>query len=100
MALTGNEIIRSSQPVTDLDGRLVVVGPDGVPLSGGGGGGASVVSEGTPDGALPTKTLWIAGADGSVLRGLKTDASGRLRIVVEGTPAVSVSNFPATQPVS
>jgi hypothetical protein len=67
-------------------------------IAGGGGGGADPLSDGTPGGALPTRTLWIAGADGTVLRGLQADATGRLRTVVEGT--VAVANFPATQPVS
>jgi hypothetical protein len=86
--------------VRDNDGRLIVVGPSGVAIGGGGGGGADPLSDGTPGGALPTKTLWIAGADGAVLRGLQADSSGRLRTVVEGTPAVSVSNFPASQAVT
>jgi len=99
MALTANEKVRGQSPVQDPDGRLIVVGPDGVPI-GGGGGGSDPLSDGSDAGALPTKTLWVAGADGSILRGLRVDSSGRARVVVEGTPAVSVSNFPATQPVS
>src|SRR3954466_4114731 len=101
MALGANERQRSAVPLQDPDGRLIVVGPNGVPISGGaGGGGADPLSDGDDAGALPTKTLWIAGADGAVLRGLRVDASGRLRTVVEGTPAVSVSNFPGSQPVT
>src|SRR4051812_10572217 len=101
MALGNNEKQRSAVPVQDLDGCLVVVGPNGVPISGGaGGGGTDPLSDGDDAGALPTKTLWVAGADGTVLRGFRVDASGRLRTVLEGTPAVSISNFPATQPVS
>jgi hypothetical protein len=101
MALGNNERQRSAVPVQDLDGRLIVVGPNGVPIAGGaGGGGADPLSDGDDAGALPTKTLWIAGADGAVLRGIRVDASGRLRTVLEGTPAVSVSNFPASQPVT
>src|SRR3954451_8060027 len=101
MALGTNERQRSAVPVQDLDGRLIVVGPNGVPISGGaGGGGADPLSDGDDAGALPTKTLWIAGADGAVLRGLRVDASGRLRTVVEGTPGVTVSNFPASQTVT
>lgn len=100
MALTSNEVIRGRAPVQDLDGRLIVVGPDGVPIAGGGGGGSDPLSDGTPGGGLPTKTLWVAGADGAVLRGIVVDSSGRQRVVVEGTPAVSVSNFPATQTVA
>jgi hypothetical protein len=73
-------------------GALMVAG-----IAGGAGGG-DPLSDGTPGGALPTRTLWIAGADGTVLRGLQADATGRLRTVVEGT--VAVANFPATQPVS
>jgi hypothetical protein len=99
MALTANEKVRGQSPVQDPDGRLIVVGPDGVPI-GGGGGGSDPLSDGNDAGALPSKTLWIAGADGTVLRGVRVDSSGRIRTVVEGTPAVSVSNFPATQPVS
>src|SRR5687768_1669175 len=99
MALTANEHFHTVG-VKDNDGRLIVVGPDGVPISGGGGGGGTPLSEGSDAGGLPTKTLWIAGADGAVLRGIRVDASGRLRTVIEGTPAVSVSNFPAVQPVS
>lgn len=99
MALTGNEKVRGQSPVQDPDGRLIVVGPDGVPI-GGGGGGADPLSDGTDAGVLPTKTLWIAGADGAVLRGVRVDASGRLRTVLEGTPAVSVSNFPGSQAVT
>src|SRR4051794_27029134 len=101
MALGANERQRSAVPLQDPDGRLIVVGPDGVPISGGaGGGGADPLSDGSDAGALPTKTLWVAGADGTVLRGLRVDASGRARVVVEGTPAVSVSNFPGSQAVT
>lgn len=101
MALGNNEKQRSAVPVQDLDGRLIVVGPNGVPIAGGaGGGGADPLSDGDDAGALPTKTLWIAGADGAVLRGLRVDATGRLRTVVEGTPAVTVSNFPGSQAVT
>jgi hypothetical protein len=101
MALGANEKQRSAVPVQDLDGRLIVVGPNGVPISGGAsGGGADPLSDGDPAGALPTKTLWVAGADGTVLRGMVVDATGRLRTVLEGTPNVAVSNFPASQPVS
>jgi hypothetical protein len=101
MALGNNERQRSAVPVQDLDGRLIVVGPNGVPIAGGaGGGGADPLSDGDDAGALPTKTLWIAGADGAVLRGIRVDASGRIRTVLEGIPAVSVSNFPASQPVT
>src|SRR3954471_20403504 len=101
MALGNNEKQRSAVPVQDLDGRLIVVGPNGVPISGGaGGGGTDPLSDGDDAGALPTKTLWIAGADGAVLRGLRVDATGRLRTVVEGTPGVTVSNFPASQTVT
>lgn len=98
MAIIGGEV-QTGGEVRDNDGRLIVVGPGGVAI-GGGGGGSDPLSDGTPGGALPTRTLWIAGANGAVLQGLQADASGRLRTVVEGTPAVSVSNFPATQPVS
>jgi hypothetical protein len=101
MALGANERQRSAVPLQDPDGRLIVVGPDGVPISGGaGGGGADPLSDGSDAGALPTKTLWVAGADGTVLRGLRVDASGRARVVVEGTPAISVSNFPGSQAVT
>jgi hypothetical protein len=100
MALGNNERQRSAVPVQDLDGRLIVVGPNGVPIAGGGGAGGDPLSDGDPAGALPTKTLWVAGADGTVLRGMVVDATGRLRTVVEGTPNVAVSNFPASQPVS
>lgn len=100
MALGANERQRSAVPVQDLDGRLIVVGPNGVPLSGGGGAGGDPLSDGDNAGALPTKTLWVAGADGAVLRGMVVDATGRLRTVVEGTPAVTVSNFPGSQAVT
>lgn len=101
MAIGANERQRGSVPLQDLDGRLIVVGPDGVPIAGSaGGGGADPLSDGSDAGALPTKTLWIAGADGTVLRGVRVDASGRLRTVLEGTPSVSVSNFPGSQLVS
>jgi hypothetical protein len=79
--------------VLDSDGRLVVVGPGGVAIAGGGGGsGADPLSDGTPGGALPTKTLWVAGADGAVLRGIAVNASGHV--------LTAVQNFPATQAVS
>lgn len=101
MAIGTNERQRSAVPLQDPDGRLIVVGPNGVPLSGGGGGaGADPLSDGDPAGALPSKTLWVAGADGNTLRGLVVDAAGRLKVAVESSPAVSVSNFPTTQPVS
>lgn len=101
MAIGANERQRSAVPLQDPDGRLIVVGPNGVPLSGGGGGaGADPLSDGDPAGALPSKTLWVAGADGNTLRGLVVDAAGRLKVAVESLPAVSVSNFPTTQPVS
>lgn len=100
MALLDGEQISGGQ-VIDADGRLIVVGPGGVAISGGtGGGGADPLSDGVPGGALPTRTLWIAAANGTILQGLQADATGRLRTVVEGTSAVSVSNFPVTQPVS
>lgn len=95
--------------VRDADGRLIVVGPGGTPISGGtgGGGGGDPLSDGTPGGALPTRTLWVAGADGTVLRGLAVTPAGAARVNVENFPAtqpvsgtVSVGNFPATQPVS
>lgn len=38
MALSSDER-HTQERVTDLDGRLIVVGPDGDPISGGGGGG-------------------------------------------------------------
>ena len=99
MALTvGLEHVYNGE-VRDNDGRLIVVTKDGATI-GGGGGGSDPLSDGSDAGALPSKTLWIAGADGTVLRGVRVDSSGRIRTVVEGTPAVSVSNFPATQPVS
>jgi hypothetical protein len=85
--------LRDDPPAGQSLGALMVAG-----ITGGGGGGADPLSDGTPGGALPTRTLWIAGADGTVLRGLQADATGRLRTVVEGT--VAVANFPATQPVS
>jgi hypothetical protein len=85
--------LRDDPPAGQSLGALMVAG-----IAGGGGGGADPLSDGTPGGALPTRTLWIAGADGTVLRGLQADATGRLRTVVEGT--VAVANFPATQPVS
>jgi hypothetical protein len=79
--------------VLDSDGRLIVVGPGGVAIGGGGGGsGADPLSDGTPGGALPTKTLWVAGADGAVLRGIAVNASGHV--------LTAVQNFPATQAVS
>src|SRR4051794_26901953 len=89
MALGANEKQRSAVPVQDLDGRLIVVGPNGVPISGGaGGGGADPLSDGDDAGALPTKTLWVAGADGAVLRGMRVDATGRPRVLVENIPTV------------
>jgi hypothetical protein len=84
--------LRDDPPAGQSLGALMVAG-----IAGGGGGG-DPLSDGTPGGALPTRTLWIAGADGTVLRGLQADATGRLRTVVEGS--VAVANFPATQPVS
>jgi hypothetical protein len=79
--------------VRDGDGRLIVVGPGGVAIGGGGGGtGADPLSDGTPGGALPTRTLWVAGADGTVLRGIAVNASGHV--------LTAVQNFPATQAVS
>jgi hypothetical protein len=103
--------------VRDGDGRLIVVGPGGAAIGGGGGGtGADPLSDGTPGGALPTRTLWIAGANGSVLQGIAVNASGHVLTAVQNFPAsqavsdgggsltvdgtVAVSNFPATQPVS
>lgn len=81
----------SGGEVRDNDGRLIVVGPGGVAI-GGGGAGSDPLSDGTPGGALPTKTLWVAGADGAVLRGITVNASGH--------QLVAVQNFPATQAVS
>jgi hypothetical protein len=100
MALAPGTEQASGGEVRDNDGRLIVVTSGGAAITGGGGAGGDPLSDGTPGGALPTRTLWIAGANGTVLQGLVADATGRLRTVVEGTPAVSVSNFPATQPVS
>jgi hypothetical protein len=78
--------LRDDPPAGQSLGALMVAG-----IAGGGGGGADPLSDGVSGGALPTRTLWIAGADGTVLRGLQADAPGRLRT---GT------FWQATQPVS
>jgi hypothetical protein len=54
----------------DPTGALVVTG-------GAVGGGSDPLSDGTPGGSLPTQTLWVAGADGSILRGIQVDSGGR-----------------------
>src|SRR4051794_36278118 len=77
--------------VIDADGRQSVSIQGGAG-AGGGGGGGDPLSDGVPGGALPTKTLWVAGADGTVLRGIAVNASGHV--------LTAVQNFPATQAVS
>src|SRR4051794_28786446 len=77
--------------VIDADGRQSVSIQGGAG-AGGGGGGGDPLSDGVPGGALPGKTLWVAGADGTVLRGIAVNASGH--------QLVAVQNFPATQAVS
>jgi hypothetical protein len=54
----------------DPSGALVVTG-------GGSGGGSDPLSDGTDGGSLPTQTLWVAGKDGSILRGIQVDSGGR-----------------------
>lgn len=87
MTLTANEHIYNGE-ARDADGRLIVVTKDGATI-GAGGGGSDPLSDGTDAGALPTKTLWVAGADGTVLRGLRVDSTGRARTVVENTVTVN-----------
>src|SRR3954465_11674109 len=102
--------------IVDADGRQSVSIQGGTGAGGGGGGGGDPLSDGVPGGALPTRTLWVAGADGTVLRGIAVNASGHVLTAVQNFPAtqagsdgggsltvdgtVAVSNFPATQPVS
>ena len=57
-------------------------------------------ADGTSGSASPSQTLQIGGSDGTDLRTLATDSSGQVKVLVENSPSVSVSNFPATQPVS
>jgi 5-hydroxyisourate hydrolase-like protein (transthyretin family) len=47
-------------------------------------------ASGAPAVAVPARALYVAGSDGTLLRGLSTDTTGKLNI----------GNFPATQPVS
>lgn len=98
MALTGNETIRSSH-VTDIDGRIIVVGPDGVPLSGGGGGG-TLNSEGTPDSAFPTKALMVGGSDGTNLRRFATDVNGIQKIDLAGQDVTLAVDLPVSTPTA
>src|SRR4051794_37582409 len=77
--------------VIDADGRQSVSIQGGAG-AGGGGGGGDPLSDGVPGGALPTRTLWVAGADGTVLRGIAVNASGHV--------LTAVQNFPASQAVS
>src|SRR3954452_14352502 len=76
--------------IVDADGRQSVSIQGGT--GAGGGGGGDPLSDGTPGGALPTRTLWVAGADGAVLRGIAVNASGHV--------LTAVQNFPASQAVS
>jgi hypothetical protein len=50
--------------------------------------------------AVPADATMIGGSDGVDLRAIATDSSGQVKVLVQNSPAVSVSNFPATQPVS
>lgn len=87
MTLSAFEI-GSGGEVRDVDGRLIVVTKDGAAIGGGGAGG-DPLSDGTPGGGLPTKTLWIAGADGATLRGIVVNSSGQLVVAQAGTVDVS-----------
>lgn len=77
--------VLSAAPGSDTGQRGLAVRVISQLGAGAGGAGADPLSDGTDAGALPTKTLWVAGADGTVLRGLRVDSSGRARTVVENT---------------
>jgi hypothetical protein len=71
-----------------------------------GHGGGSF--DGASGSAVPNSTLQVGGSDGTDLRTFATDSSGQVKVLVENTPAVSVSGsvavtgtfWQATQPVS
>ena len=45
--------------------------------------------------AVPSKSVQIAGSDGTDIRTLATDAGGQAKVLVENTPAVTISGTPA-----
>lgn len=79
MALSGTEMLRSNH-VSDLDGRTIVVNPDGTTIAGGG----TPAYQGTPGAAVPSKAIWVAGTDGTNLRGIATDAAGVVKTDIAG----------------
>jgi hypothetical protein len=104
---------QSGGEVRDNDGRLIVVGPGGVGISGGGGGTASTVALDAPTLAA-LETISVANLLNphpvSIATALDiSDRTARLlgHVTVDNFPAtqavsgsVNVGNFPATQPVS
>jgi hypothetical protein len=89
---------------TDSSGQLKVLVENTPPVSGTvtaeieGHAGATL--DAAPGTVSPTNAIFVGGSDGTNLRAVATDTSGQVKVLVENSPSVSVSNFPATQPVS
>jgi hypothetical protein len=53
-------------------------------------------ADGTPGAAVPPQALWVAGTDGTYLRGLLTDAQGRL-VITPTAPSTSAGQHPVVE---
>jgi hypothetical protein len=112
LALIAGELATGGE-IRDNDGRLIVVGPGGVAISGGGGGTSSTVAlDAATLAALETISVanLLNPHPVSIATALDiSDRTARLlgHVTVDNFPAtqavsgsVNVGNFPATQPVS
>lgn len=61
---------------------------------------ASNPSVASTGGATPASATLIGGTDGTDLRGIATDSSGQVKVLVENSVAVTGTFFQTTQPVS
>ena len=53
-------------------------------------------ADGTPGAAVPPQALWVAGTDGTYLRGLLTDAQGRL-VITPTAPSLAAGQHPVVE---
>ena len=53
-------------------------------------------ADGTPGAAVPPQALWVAGTDGTYLRGLLTDAQGRL-VITPTAPSPAAGQHPVVE---
>lgn len=70
--------------LTDSSGRLYVNVNGTVPVSIAGTVNTKDAADGTPGSAVPTTAIQVAGSDGTNLRALLTDATGQLKVLLEG----------------